>query len=203
MRLGGTTNDVQPSGSFQLIRGRLDLLGKRLTLTEGLVDLRGALDPYLRFVAESTAADVIVRIVIEGLASDMRISFTSEPELPEEEIVSQLLLGRGLDKISPFQAAQLASAIATLAGRGGDGIVGRLRGAIGLSDLDVTSTEDGNTQLRAGTYLSDNVYSEVTADSEGRREINLNLDVSPTVTLKGGVGSDGGTGLGIFFEKDY
>ena len=144
-----------------------------------------------------------MRIVIEGLASDMRISFTSEPELPEEEIVSQLLLGRGLDKISPFQAAQLASAIATLAGRGGDGIVGRLRGAIGLSDLDVTSTEDGNTQLRAGTYLSDNVYSEVTADSEGRREINLNLDVSPTVTLKGGVGSDGGTGLGIFFEKDY
>ena len=203
VRLGGTTSDVQPSGSFQLIRGRLDLLGKRLTMTEGLVDLRGALDPYLRFVAETSAADVIARIVVEGLASDMRISFNSEPELPEEEIVSQLLLGRGLDRISPLQAAQLASAVATLAGRGGDGIVGRLRGAIGLSDLDVTSTEDGNTQLRAGTYLSDNVYSEVTADSEGRREINLNLDVSPTVTLKGGVGNDGSTGLGVFFEKDY
>ena len=184
-------------------RHRLDLLGKRLTMTEGLVDLRGALDPYLRFVAETSAADVIARIVVEGLASDMRISFNSEPELPEEEIVSQLLLGRGLDRISPLQAAQLASAVATLAGRGGDGIVGRLRGAIGLSDLDVTSTEDGNTQLRAGTYLSDNVYSEVTADSEGRQEINLNLDVSPTVTLKGGVGNDGSTGLGVFFEKDY
>jgi len=203
IRLGGTTRDVVPSGSFQLIRGRLDLLGKRLLLTEGLVDMRGALDPYLRFVAETTSGDLVLRIVAEGLASEIEIRFESDPDLPQEEIVAQLILGRDLASISPFQAAQLASAVATLAGRSQNDVVGNLRSSIGLSDLDVTTSEDGNTQLRAGAYISENIYSEVTADSEGRQQINLNLDVSRNVTVRGGVDSEGGTGLGVFFEKDY
>lgn len=203
LRVTGDTNNVIPSGFFELIRGRLDILGKRLDLTEGLVDLRGALDPYLRFVAETTADDVIVQIIIEGLLSEIEIMFQSQPELPEEEVVSLLILGRGLDSISPFQAAQLASAVATLAGRDQNDIVGRLRKGFGLSDLDVTQTEEGTTEVTAGAYLSDNVYSEVTADSEGRQEINLNLDISRSVTIKGGVDTEGGTGIGVFFEKDY
>ena len=57
--------------------------------------------------------------------------------------------------------------------------------------------------MRAGKYLSDNVYTDVTVGSSGNAQINLNLDVSPSVTVKGRVGSDGETGLGVFFEKDY
>ncbi|MBZ8118834.1 translocation/assembly module TamB domain-containing protein [Roseovarius sp. LXJ103] len=203
IRLGGTTKDVVPSGSFQLIRGRHDLLGKRLLLTEGLVDMRGALDPYLRFVAETTANDIVVRIVAEGLASEIEIAFESEPDLPQEEIISQLILGRNLASISPLQAAQLASAVATLAGRSENDVLGQLRNSVGLSDLDVATNADGTTELRAGTYIADNLYSEVTANSEGREEINLNLDVSRNVTVRGSVDSEGGSGLGVFFEKDY
>lgn len=203
LRITGTTHDVVPSGFLQLIRGRLDILGKRLTLTDGLVDLRGALDPHLRFIAETEVEETTIQIIIEGLVSDIEITFQSQPDLPQEEVVSLLLLGRGLDNISPFQAAQLASAVATLAGRGGDGVVGKLRNSIGLSDLDVTQTADGATEVSAGAYISDKVYSEVSADSDGRQEINLNLDLSRSVTVKGGVSSDGDTGIGVYFEKDY
>ncbi|MCZ4353476.1 translocation/assembly module TamB domain-containing protein [Roseovarius aestuarii] len=203
IRVTGTTHDVIPSGYFQLIRGRLDILTKRLTLTEGLVNLRGSLDPYLRFVAQTDVEETSIEIVIEGLASEVEITFQSQPELPQEEVVSMLLLGRGLDSISPFQAAQLAAAVATLSGRGGDGVFGKLRNSIGLSDLDVTQTDDGATEVSAGAYISEKVYSEVIADSEGRQEINLNLDVSRYVTIKGGVSTDGGTGIGVYFEKDY
>ncbi len=201
--LTGDTNNVVPSGFFQLIRGRLDILGKRLDLTEGLIDLRGALDPYLRFVAETQSDDISIQVIIEGLASEPEITFQSQPELPQEEVVSRLLFGRGLDTVSPFQAAQLASAVATLAGRSNNDIVGRLRDTVGLSDLDISSTEEGSTQVKAGAYLSKNIYSEVTADSEGRQEINLNLDINSRLTVKGGLDNEGGTGLGIFFEKDY
>ncbi len=203
IRLSGTTNDVIPSGVFELIRGRLDILGKRLDLSEGLIDLRGAFDPYLRFVAETTSNDFLVQIIIEGLASAPEITFASQPELPQEEVVARLLFGRGLDSISPFQAAQLASSIATLTGGGGEGITGRIRNLFGLSDLDVTSSESGETQVRAGAYISENIYSEVTAGQDGTREINLNLDLSPSLTLKGSAGSDGSSGVGIFFERDY
>ncbi|WP_294610919.1 translocation/assembly module TamB domain-containing protein [uncultured Roseovarius sp.] len=203
LRLAGTTDAVEPVGVFQLIRGRLDILGKRLELTEGLVNMQGALDPFIRFVAETTAEDVSVMIVVEGLASAPEISFTSEPDLPEEEVVARLLFGRGLESISPFQAAQLASAVATLSGRSNLDVVGKLRGAVGLSDLDVTQTEEGDTEVSAGAYISDKIYSEVTADSTGRQQINLNLDITNSITLKGGASNDGSTGIGVFFEKDY
>lgn len=203
IRLRGDTNDVVPGGFFELVRGRLDVLGQRFVLSQGLVDMRGSLDPYLRFVADTKAEDVTVQIIIEGLASAPEVSFRSQPDLPQEEVVARLLFGRGLDKISPLQAAQLAGAVATLSGRSNGGALSRLRGTMGLSDLDVTSTDTGATEVRAGAYISENIYSEVTADSEGRQKIELNLDLTRSLTVKGGVSNDGDTGVGIFFERDY
>ena len=204
LRLRGTTANVIPSGYFELLRGRLDILTKRLDLTEGRVSLQGSFDPYLRFVAETEAEDdVTVRIEVEGEASDPDITFTSDPDLPQDEVIARLIFGRGIDSISAFQAAQLASAVATLAGRGGGGVVGKLRESLGFANLDVTTNSEGETEVTAGTYISDNVYSEVSAASDGTQEINLNYDVSKTITLRGSAGTDGDTGIGIFFEKDY
>ncbi len=202
LRIGGTTQAVAPTGFFGLRRGRLDILGKRLTLTEGRVTMQGSLDPWLRFVAETAIDDTDVQVIIEGLASAPEVRFASSPDLPQEEIVARLIFGRGLETISPLQAAQLASAVATLSG-GGGGLVGRLRGAFGLKDLDVKQTATGDTEVSAGTYISDKVYTEVTADSAGRQKINLNLDISRSLTAKGSAASDGDTGVGLFFEKDY
>lgn len=201
--LSGTTADVVASGVFELIRGRIDVLTKRLTLSEGIIDLRGSLDPYLRFVARTETDDTTVEIVLEGPASSPSVSFSSTPDLPQEEIVAQLLFGRSFTEMSAFQAAQLVSAVATLSGRGSGGLTGRLRDSLGLSDFDVTSTDSGATQFSAGAYLSENIYSEFSADSEGRNEINLNLDLSSSLTVRGSASSTGETGLGIFFEKDY
>ncbi|ARC89162.1 translocation/assembly module TamB domain-containing protein [Rhodovulum sp. MB263] len=203
LRLGGSTADVVASGQFELIRGRLDILAQRFTLDEGQVSLTGSFDPRLYFVAATQSGDVTARIVVEGPASAPEIKFSSEPELPQEEVVSRILFGRGLDTLSPLQAAELASAVATLMGKGGQGILGSLRGATGLDDLDVNSTEEGGTELSAGKYLSDKIYSQVTVNQKGQSEINLNLDVSPYVTLKGHAGAEGDTGIGIFYERDY
>ncbi|MEO0370560.1 MAG: translocation/assembly module TamB domain-containing protein, partial [Pseudomonadota bacterium] len=203
LRLGGTTANVAASGVFELIRGRIDVLTKRLDLTEGLIDLRGALDPYLRFVAQTTSNEYTINILLEGLASEPALSFTSSPDLPQEEVLAQLLFGRNFSDISALQAAQLVSAVATLSGKGSGGLQGRLRDQLGLADFDVTTTDDGATQFSAGAYISDNIYSEIVADSEGNDEINLNIDLSPSLTVKGSAGNDGNTGVGIFFERDY
>jgi translocation and assembly module TamB len=203
VHLGGTTTDVIAQGGFSLIRGRLDILGNRLTLTEGNASLRGSLEPTIRLVAETQADDVAVRITLDGLASDPSVTFSSSPSLPEDEILSRLIFGRGLDAISPFQALRLASAVATLSGRGGAGTIGRLRDGFGLDDLDVTTGENGALEISAGTYISENIYTDVTVGAEGKAEINLNLTLTPSITAKGSVASDGNSSVGIFFEKDY
>jgi len=203
LRIGGTTAEVAPAGFFELRRGRLDILGKRLTLTEGRVTIQGSLDPWLRFVATTEAEDTEVQVIVEGLASAPEITFASNPELPQEEVVARLIFGRGLDNISALQAARLASAVATLSGREGGDLVGRLRGGLGLADLDVSQTAEGDTQVSAGAYVSERVYTEITADSAGKQRINLNLDLTDSLTVKGGAANDGDSGVGIFFERDY
>jgi translocation and assembly module TamB len=123
--------------------------------------------------------------------------------MAQEEVLAWLLFGRGLDTISAFQAAQLASAVATLAGRGGEGIVGRLRKGFGLDDLDFQTDASGSASLSAGKYISEKVYTEVSVGQDGNTRINLNLDVRPGVTVKGRVDSDGDSGIGVYLEKDY
>ncbi|SFH04596.1 autotransporter secretion inner membrane protein TamB [Palleronia marisminoris] len=204
LTLGGTTANVIPTGRFELIRGRIDLLGQRITLTEGYVTLAGDFTPTIRLVARTeTDDDVTVLIIVEGEATEPDITFSSEPELPEDEVLSRLLFGRSIDNISALQAAQLANAVATLSGRGGIGIIENLRESTGLDDLDVTTDEEGNVGLQAGAYLSENVYSSVNVDSEGEAEINLNLDVTDSITVRGAASNEGETSLGVFFERDY
>lgn len=93
--------------------------------------------------------------------------------------------------------------MATLAGRGGEGVIGRLRQGFGLDDLDVATDADGGTSVRAGKYISENVYTQVEVDQQGQSQINLNLDVTPSVKLRGSVGTEGDTSIGIFIERDY
>lgn len=203
LRLSGSTSDIVPDGEFNLIRGRLDILGKRLDLEEGSAQLRGGLIPTIRLVAQTTTDELVISVIVEGSADAPTISFVSQPSLPDDEILAQLLFGRGITSLSALQAVQLGSAIATLAGRGGDGILERLRQNAGVDDLDVSTDESGNATLRAGKYISDNVYSDVSVDSQGGSSVTINLDLSPSTTVRGELDSDGQTAIGVYFEKDY
>ncbi|MEQ6247500.1 translocation/assembly module TamB domain-containing protein [Sulfitobacter sp. HNIBRBA3233] len=203
LRLTGSTASTISSGRFDLLRGRLDILGKRFDLVEGYAQFQGDFVPFIRFVSRTTTEAGEVSVIVQGPADAPEVNFESNPSAPQDEVLAQLLFGRNISDISAFQALQLANAVATLAGRGGTGIVGNLRNQFGLDDLDVTTTEDGETALRVGKYLTENIYTDVTAASDGTGEVSLNLDITPNLKGKATLGSDGDSSLGIFFEKDY
>lgn len=203
LRLTGTTADVIPVGQFDLIRGRLDLLGQRFTFDEGSISLQGDFVPVVRLVAITEQDDDQLSIILEGDLTDPDLSIVSGAGLPEDEAIARLLFGRDLRELSPLQAARLANAVAELSGRGGLGLVSGLREGVGLDDLDITSAEDGTLALRAGAYLSENIYTDLSIGEDGRTEINLNLDVTDDVTVKGRTDAEGESGIGIFFQRDY
>ncbi|MEM9755255.1 MAG: translocation/assembly module TamB domain-containing protein, partial [Pseudomonadota bacterium] len=165
LRIGGTTANVVPSGQFDLLRGRLSILGQRLDLVEGGATLRGG-DPFLSLTAIADADPYVIAITIEGLASAPDVSFSSTPDLPEDEVLAQLFFGRTIGTLSAVQALQLADAVASLAG-GGSGVFTALREGLGLDDLDIQTDAEGNAVVSAGRYLSENIYTDVTVDNEG------------------------------------
>ncbi|MEP4247092.1 translocation/assembly module TamB domain-containing protein [Tateyamaria sp.] len=203
LRITGSTADTISTGQIDLIRGRLNILTKRFDLTEGRVQLQGRFEPIVRFVAATTTTIGTAEIVVDGPVADPTVSFESSPEAPQDQVLAQIFFGRDISQLSAFQALQLANAVAQLAGRGGEGLVSQLRGSFGLDDLDVTTSEDGSAALRAGKYLSDNVYTDVTVGAENGAEVSLNIDLTPNVTVRGSVSADSNTGVGIFIEKDY
>ena len=202
LRLTGTTADVIPIGQFGLIRGRLDLLGNRFVLNEGFASLQGDLVPFVRLVASTEREGVVARVVLQGRVDAPEILFESTPELPQEEVVSLLLFGRGFETLSLFQAAQLASSLATLTGRS-EGLIERLRRNVGLDDLDVRTDEDGETSLRLGRYLTENVYTDVELSPQGKSEVSINIDLTTSLTARGRVDNQGRASVGLFFERDY
>lgn len=204
IRIGGTTANVIPAGRFELIRGRISILGTRLDIVEGAATLQGDFDPYLILRAESRANGYRIVITVEGPASSPDISLSSDPFLPEDEILAQLLFGRSVSALSPVQLIQLADAASSLAGgRSDGGLLSNLREGLGLDDLDLQTDAEGNAAVRAGRYISENIYTDVTIGAEGESEVSLNIDLTPSVTARGSFSSDGGSSLGVFFERDY
>jgi translocation and assembly module TamB len=203
LRITGPATNVQPVGAFDLIRGRLAILGRRIVFDEGNVTLIGDLDPFVNLTASSQSGDTTVIITVSGRASDIQIDFSSQPELPEDEVISRLIFDRGIADLSAFQIAQLAAAVAELSGGQNTSLLGQLRQSTGLDDLDVVTDDQGNAALRAGRYLRENVYLGIQAGSGDSSEVTIDLDITDSLKARGAAGADGDTSLGIFFERDY
>lgn len=203
VRLTGPITSVNPVGGFQLIRGRLSILAQRITFDEGTVSLVGDLDPRLDFVARAERSDITIFITVAGRVSDLAINFSSQPELPEDEVLARLIFNRSVNELSPLQLAQLAAAAAELAGGRQTSLLGSLRGAAGLDELDVITDERGNVGVRAGRYIQENVYLGVEATSDGTTRGTINLDMTENLKARGAIGSDGNSSIGVFFERDY
>jgi translocation and assembly module TamB len=112
------------------------------------------------------------------------------------------LFDQNLQGITALQAVQMASAVATLVGRG-DGIVARIRERMKLDNLDVQTDDAGTTELKMGKYVSDTVYSELSVDSQGNQALDFSLDVTRNLRLRAGAGSTGNAGIGVELETNY
>lgn len=202
IRIVGPVTNISPIGKFELRRGRLSILGQRIDLTEGSVTLAGDLDPLIDLTATTQAGDVEAMINLKGPASDIQVTFSSSPELPQDEILAKIIFGRDLGDLSPGQIVRLASIAAELTGGNSPGLVDSLRKGTGLDDLDVVQDSDGNSAVKAGKYVADNVYLGVQA-GQTKSTATINLDITDNITARGSVSSEGDTSLGIFLEKDY
>jgi translocation and assembly module TamB len=203
VRIVGPASNIQPVGAFKLNRGRLSILGQRLNFSSGSVTLLGDLDPILDFVATTRGDDITVDVNVKGRASNIEVTFSSNPSFPQDEVLSRLIFNRSMGELSPMQLAKLAGAAAELVGGGGGGLVDGLRGAAGLADLDVVTDKDGNVAVEAGTYLQDNIYLGVQAGASGQNKVTINLDVTDDLKLTGAAGQDGSSKVGVYFERDY
>jgi translocation and assembly module TamB len=203
LRLTGTSSDVIALGAFELRRGRFDVLGQRIDLTRGRLGFAGSLTPDLDFLAQTTAGDVTAQIAVTGSASEPDFVFSSNPDLPQDEVLSRLLFGKASGGLSAGQALQLAQAVAQFSG-GGSSAFEDLRRSLGVDSLDITTGEGGGVAVGASRYINDRVSLGVQAGAKPEDAgVTLNLDVSRHLKVKGKAGADGSASGGISIEREY
>jgi translocation and assembly module TamB len=200
LHLKGTTSHLLPGGGLTLQRGTFSLAGQTLTFTEGSVDFSGTSisDPAIHFVATSSNSTVTATLTVSGSANDPKITLSSVPALPQDEILAQLLFHQSVGSLSPFQVAEIAAGLAQLSGATsgvGDPLAG-LRKSLGLDELSVGSSSTGAPALQAGRYVAPGVYVGASQAASGGTQATVQIDIAKglKVVTTAGSGSASATG---------
>jgi translocation and assembly module TamB len=219
-------NSLSPAvtGAFTMRRGELSLAGQTLRFTSGRVSfdgqsLNGATDPSLDFAAETNSTNVTAKLAITGHASAPRIALSSTPNLPQDEVLANLLFKRSVSQLSPFELAALAQAFAQLGGlSGGFNPLTDIRKTLGLDRLAVGASASGSgATIEVGKNVSSNVYVAARQDTAGGTQALVQVDLtehlklqttvtavpSATPTTGSTPKTDQGTSLGLSYQLEY
>ncbi|MGE3250508.1 MAG: translocation/assembly module TamB domain-containing protein [Hyphomonadaceae bacterium] len=182
-RLQGRSNAPLIYGEARLVRGEFALAGRPFDIERGTIQLRGALEAAtLDLLAERTEPELTARVAISGDLFDPTITFSSDPALPEDEILPHILFGRAQEDLSPLEGAQLAASLASIAGGSAFDIAGMARAAIGLDRFDVREDEEGIV-VSGGRYLTRDVYLEFSRSGIGEAGTRIEWRVRPQLSL--------------------
>lgn len=206
LHVTGSSRDPRANGDFAMRRGVFSLAGQRLDFTRGRVFFAGDLaQPDLDFAAETKAADVTARVAVTGPASQPVFALSSDPSLPQDEILSRILFKKAAAGLSPFQALQLAQAVAQLSGgAGGPDVFEAARKGLGLDSLDVSTGASGGPAVGASRYINDRISVGVKAGAKpADTAATINYDVTRRIKLNGEAGSDGRTSVGVGAEWEW
>jgi translocation and assembly module TamB len=202
LHVTGSARDPQVTGGFDLLRGSLALLGKRLVFTQGQVRFHGDVIPELNFIAETTATDLTARVAVTGPANQPSFQISSQPSLPEDEILSRVLFERPSGSLSAFQAIQLANAVAMLSGNGD--AFERVRRTLGVDSLDISTSATGGATVGATRAINDRISVGVTTGARPQDNgVNVNFDVTRHLRLQLGADASGGSTAGVGTEWEF
>jgi translocation and assembly module TamB len=205
LKVLGSSNSPTADGAFQMERGRLDILGRRLSFRHGRILFDGTLEPRLDMEAVTTADDVTIIVTITGAASKPVFKFSSSPELPEDEVIARLLFNKALVGLSPLQLVQLASEVDKIGGlSSGPGILDKLKSSVGIDVLDVSTDKSGAATVSAGRYVDDKIFVGVRQGTNTKTSrVIIEHDLTKSLKARGEVGADGNSKLGVGFEWNY
>ena len=209
LRVEGTNTAPRLTGDVNLVRGNLNFAGRRFDLQDGRVIFTGeaVANPLVSLNASEDIDGVSVTVSVTGRSLAPQISFTSNPALPGDEVLSRILFGNSVGQLSPLQGVQLAASLNSLRATGGGlNPLGKLRAATGLSRLAILSPDAASgrgTAISAGRYISNNVYLELITDARGFTATQIEVSLSRALSILGAAGGSGLTNFNVRYRKRY
>ncbi|WP_296817866.1 translocation/assembly module TamB domain-containing protein [Brevundimonas sp.] len=200
--VGGSLASPVLSGSALVVRGDYQFGGRRFIFERGGRISLSTNPERIRLNLTATREDptLTARIRVTGTAARPIITLTSTPQLPQDEILSQVLFGRSASQLSPIEAAQLASSVAALAGGGGFDVIGNLREFAGLDRLSFGGDASGLT-VAGGKYIGDDLYFEVIGGGAEGAAVQVEWRARRNISVISRVGGEGEARISVRWRR--
>jgi len=204
------TGIINATGTIQSVNGTYFAFGQRLTVDRGRVIFDGPLNnPGLDIVALRKNAQVEAGVEITGTLRIPVVRLTSNPPVPDNEKLSWLLTGQGLDRASGNDIAAISAASLSLLTNDQRPITTRIAQSVGLDDISVRSSSAARatgsvaTQVVAfGKRITDRltlVYEQGLTVATNALRIEYALTRNLTLRAEAGVVST----IGVVYRRTY
>jgi len=198
-KLGGSillrTDEAQNSrgqGELSVTSGKYKALGRLLDIQRGrLLFNNGPLgDPGIDLRAQKVFPEVTAGVNVRGTLRAPRMTFFSEPAIPQSQIASLILSGGSLAGVQQ-DTPRPGAARNDLLMQGGAILAQQIGGRVGIQDVSIEPTslesydKSGDTSLVLGRYLSPRLYvSYGISLAEAINTLKLRYTIGDHWTLK-------------------
>jgi translocation and assembly module TamB len=201
---------TRATGELQVKDGQYTALARKLDIERGRLLFSGGLlaDPAVDIRAVKEFPDVKAGVNVRGSLREPRLSFFSEPSIPQSQIVSLILAGGSVQTAQNANRPGGAPTAGTeVAGQAAALLAAELGNRLGLPDISVESdfdmsNEQIGTSLVLGKYLSPRLYlSYGISLTESINTIKMRYTLDDHWTVKTEAGKERAADLVFTVEK--
>ncbi|HPU80229.1 translocation/assembly module TamB domain-containing protein [Accumulibacter sp.] len=214
------------TGTIRTHEGRFDAYGQKLEIERGILNFQGLIDnPGLNIRAVRGNLPVEAGVEVTGTARRPVVRLVSDPEVPDAEKLSWLVLGHAPDQQRGQDSAMLLAAAQTILGGQDGGPLKAVQRGLGIDEFGISSGRlDGSGQRQTSRIASTTGFgpSDTTTGqivSVGKRLssnmlisydqslttagsiVKLTVNLSRNLSLVGRAGSD--TGLDLLWNYRF
>jgi translocation and assembly module TamB len=214
------------TGTIRTQDGRFDAYGQKLEIERGILNFQGLIDnPGLNIRAVRSNLPVEAGVEVTGTARRPVVRLVSDPEVPDAEKLSWLVLGHAPDQQRGQDSAVLLAAAQTILGGQDGGPLKAVQRGLGIDEFGISSGRlDGSGQRQTSRIASTTGFgpSDTTTGqivSVGKRlssnmlisydqslttagsVVKLTVNLSRNLSLVGRAGSD--TGLDLLWNYRF
>ncbi|PHM62191.1 autotransporter assembly complex protein TamB [Xenorhabdus ishibashii] len=195
------------NGQIDIPEGNFHAYGQDLQVRKGMIMFSGPPDqPLLNIEAirnpESTANKVIVGVRVTGLADKPKVEVFSDPVKSQQEALSYLLRGEGLEK-GDSDNSQMAAMLIGLGIAQSSQLVGKIGETFGVSDLalDTQGVGDKSQVVVSGRITNDLQVKYGVGIFDSLATLTLRYRVMPRLYLEAVSGID--QALDLLYEFEF
>jgi autotransporter translocation and assembly factor TamB len=197
------------SGTIATERGFASFYGKKFDLETGEITFTGSpeINPFLNVAATYEISDYLITIQVNERAREPRLTLSSEPELPQSDIVSLLLIGKTTDRLTNSEQKSFSDYTGQIAG---GLLASQLEKTIGEPlGLDTIEIEAGDTlgtgSISVGRYVTQDLFLSYTREfgAEDSNTAGVEYNLNRSLKLKGESSDQGEAAFQFLWEHNY